>query len=80
MKKLKNLKITKKGKKEIWENKAYSFEEADEFNIQFWKNVDPQEKFAAAWQMIQDFYKIRGQNVPELRLRRSVQNIEQAPD
>ncbi len=73
---LKNLKITKKGKYEIWEHKTSSYKEAKKFDVEFWKKAGVQARFEAAWQMIGDFYKIRGKNVPKLRLRRSVQNID----
>lgn len=77
---IKALKITKKGKREIWEQKTYSYKEVKKFDVEFWKKAGPQARFEAAWQMIGDFYKIRGKNVPKLRLRRSVQNIEWLPD
>lgn len=73
---LKRLKITKKAGKQIWEHKAFSQREAKRFDVEFWKKAGAQARFAAAWQMIRDLFKIRGQHAPKLRLRRSVQNIE----
>lgn len=77
---LKALKITKKGKREIWEHKTSSYKETRKFDIEFWKKAGPQARFEAAWQMINDFFKIRGKSVPKLRLRRSVQNVEWLQD
>lgn len=73
---LKRLRITKKKGKQIWERKSFSHQETKEFDIQFWKKAGAQARFVAAWQMISDFFKMRGQRAPKLRLRRSVQNIE----
>ncbi len=77
---LKKLKITKKGKRSIWEQKSFSKKAVKEFDILFWKKAGPQARFAASWKMIEDFYKMRGKNVPKLRLRRSIQNIEWLQD
>lgn len=77
---LKNLKITKRGKLKIWEQKTSSYKEARSFDIEFWRKAGAQARFEAAWQMIGDSFKIRGGNVPKLRLRRSVQNIEWLSD
>ena len=77
---LKTIKITKKGKLKIWEHKTTSHRAAKKFDIEFWKQVGPQARFEAAWGMLGDFFKIRGENAPKLRLRRSVQNIEWLQD
>ena len=73
---LKNLKITKKRSLQIWEHKTSSRQAAKKFDVVFWRKAGPQARFAAAWQMIGDFFKMRGKHAPKLRLRRSVQNIE----
>lgn len=62
--------------RKIWVNKAHSFKEAREFDIKFWRSVGADARFAAAWSIIKDYFKIRGINASKLRLRRSVQNIE----
>jgi hypothetical protein len=72
----KKIKITRRGKLHIWEQKATSQREVKQFDIAFWKKAGPQARFAAAWQMIADYFKMRGQRAPKLRLRRSVQNVE----
>ena len=71
-------------KRKIYTNKAYSFEEAEQFDREFWKNVGPEGVFSAAWVMLEDSFKMKGKCYDEyadqLRLRRSVQNIEYLPD
>ena len=64
--------------KKIWENKTTSFKKAKEFDMLFWKRAGAQARFSVAWQMIEEFYKIRNKRGYKLRLQRSVQNIEQA--
>lgn len=64
--------------KKIWVNKANSFKEAEDFNINFWKSVNANVKFSALWQMIKEFYKIKNKRGYKLRLQRSVQNIKRA--
>lgn len=64
--------------KKIWVNKARSFKEAEKFDIEFWQKAGVQARFSATWKMIEELYKIRGVYGYKLRLRRSVQSIEQA--
>ncbi len=60
----------------IWVHKARSFKEAQEFDRKFWEKAGVQARFAAAWAMITEYYKMRGKSGIKPRLRRSVQNIE----
>ena len=46
------------------------------FDIEFWQRVGVQGRFEAAWQMVKDAHSIRGEDVDESRLQRSVQNIK----
>ena len=64
----------------IYENKAYSFKEAEEFDKKFWRRAGAQARFAAAWDMVKEYMKMKGKNARLLRLRRSVQSIERLPD
>ena len=64
--------------KKIWENKTTSFRKAKEFDMLFWEKAGAQARFSAAWQMLEEFYKIRNKHGYKLRLQRTVQNIEQA--
>ena len=45
------------------------------FDLEFWDKVGVQGRFEATWQMALEAYAIRGENVRESRLQRSVQNI-----
>jgi hypothetical protein len=64
--------------KKIWENKTASFRKAKEFDMLFWEKAGAQARFSAAWQMLEECYKIRNKHGYKLRLQRTVQNIEQA--
>ncbi len=47
------------------------------FDIEFWRRVGAEGRFAAAWQMVREADAIRGvQSVREHRLQRSVLRIE----
>ena len=51
--------------------------EADRsFDLVFWRKVGAEGRFAAAWQMISEVDAIRGKDIGESRLQRSVQNIQ----
>ncbi len=43
------------------------------FDIQFWQNAGIEAIFEAAWEMLQDYYLIRGKDASELRLQRTVE-------
>jgi len=59
-------------------NVAMSFKEAEDFDIRFWRKAGPNARFSAAWLMIGDFYKMRGQRGRLPRLRRVLQVIKRA--
>lgn len=63
--------------KKIWERMIPISQADDDFELKFWQRAGVQMRFAAAWQMIKDFYKIRGKNEIKPRLQRSIQNIQQ---
>ena len=63
--------------RKIWEHKANSFKQAEEFDIKFWKKAGAEARFSATWKMVGEFYKIKGINGYKRRLQRSVQHIEQ---
>jgi hypothetical protein len=46
------------------------------FDLLFWKQVGAEARFAAAWQMVSEVNAIKGKNIGESRLQRSVQSIE----
>lgn len=63
--------------RKIWVNKAYSFKEAERFNMKFWQKQSANVKWQALWIMVGEFYKLRGKNAAKLRLQRHIENIQQ---
>ena len=47
-----------------------------EFDINFWQEAGVLARFAATWQMLKEFYKMRGRNGNKFRLQRFIQHIE----
>ena len=64
-------------KKKIWARIVPLEKSNDDWDIKFWKRAGTLARFSATWQMINDFYKMRGKNGIKRRLQRTVQNIEQ---
>jgi hypothetical protein len=46
------------------------------FDLLFWKRVGAEGRFAAAWQMVSEVNAIKGKEIGESRLQRSVQSIQ----
>jgi len=46
------------------------------FDIQFWQSQTPQQRFDAAWELIVYAGKVKGIDVRQLRLQRSVENFQ----
>ena len=46
------------------------------FDLIFWKKIGAEGRFAAAWQMISEVDAIKGKDIGESRLQRSIQNIQ----
>jgi len=46
------------------------------FDLLFWKQVGAEGRFAAAWQMVSEVNAIKGKDIGESRLQRSVQSIQ----
>ncbi len=46
------------------------------FDLEFWQQAGAEAIFAAAWQMVLDMLLMRGENVDQFRLQRSIENIE----
>jgi len=59
----------------IWENKAHSFKEAEEFDDRFWRKAGAQKRFEASWLMLIDLYKMKGVRRGPPRLKKSVEKI-----
>lgn len=46
------------------------------FDLQFWQVQSAQARFDALWEMIVHYMKVKGQDVRQLRLQRSVTNFQ----
>ena len=42
------------------------------FDLEFWQSQPPKARFDAVWEMIVHYMKVKGQDVRQLRLQRSV--------
>jgi hypothetical protein len=62
--------------KKIWCNKTGSYKEAERFDIAFWRKAGPEARFAAMWECVKDFYKLKGKSGRKPRLQRFIQNIK----
>ena len=49
------------------------------FDFQFWQAQSPQVRFAAMWELILHAEKVKGQDVCQLRLLRSVETFQRQP-
>jgi hypothetical protein len=66
--------------KKIWE-RIVPLSKADRsWDIQFWQAQSASVRFVAAFDMLKDFYRLKGKriNANTFRLQRSVENIKQA--
>jgi hypothetical protein len=46
------------------------------FDLQFWQKQAPQTRFDAAWELIVHAWRVKGHDVRQLRLQRSVENFQ----
>lgn len=46
------------------------------FDLRFWQSQTPQARFAAAWELIVHASKVKGMDVRQLRLQRSVETLQ----
>ncbi len=49
------------------------------FDLKFWQAQDDTARFAAAWELVVQAWLIKGRDVRELRLQRSVENFQRFP-
>lgn len=67
-------------KKKIWE-RIVPLSKADRsFDIRFWQSYSAKVRFRVAFDMLREFYKLRGRkiNAHTFRLQRSVETLKQA--
>ena len=53
--------------------------EAEQMDCEFWRTVDAETKFAAAWEMVAEVDAFRGGDGNQPRLQRAVQHIQRLP-
>jgi len=46
------------------------------FDLQFWQSQSPQARFQSAWELVVHACKVKGIDVRQLRLQRSVENYQ----
>jgi hypothetical protein len=49
------------------------------FDLEFWQAQAPQVRFAAAWELIVHANAVKGNDVRQLRLQRSVETFQRQP-
>ncbi|MDM8009191.1 MAG: hypothetical protein QUV05_23870 [Phycisphaerae bacterium] len=66
----------KKAKRPVVMARLVSLKDADRsFDIEFWRRVGVEGRWRAMREMVKEVYRMRGEDVPELRLQRSVQHV-----
>jgi len=63
-------------KAEIIERKGRLEELDRSFDLQFWQNQTSQVRFQAAWELIVHAWRVKGKDVRQLRLHRSVEYFQ----
>jgi hypothetical protein len=46
------------------------------FDIEFWQAQSPQARFDAAWELVVHYARVKGADVHQLRLQRSVETFQ----
>jgi|CXWL01.1.fsa_nt_gi hypothetical protein len=49
-----------------------------EFDIQFWQGLTSQDRADASWELVTTYWEKKGKNPDELRLQRSVENVQRS--
>ncbi len=47
-----------------------------EFDIQFWQGLSSEARSNAVWEMVVDYWEMKGKDPDELRLQRSVESLQ----
>lgn len=63
-------------KKEFIEKKGRIEELDRSFDLRFWQSQPPKARFDATWELIVHYMKVKGHDVRQLRLQRSVTNFQ----
>ena len=62
----------------IKENYQRIKDDSRSFDIRFWQSQGDRAIFEAVWEMMQDYYLIRGKDVNEFQLQRTVESFRKA--
>ena len=65
--------------KVFFERKGKLTELDRSFDLKFWQSQPATERFQAAWELIQHAWKVKGHDVRQLRLQRSVESFQRQP-
>lgn len=49
------------------------------FDLEFWQAQSPQARFEAAWDLVLHAWRVKGNDVRQLRLHRSVETFQRQP-
>ena len=49
------------------------------FDLAFWQAQDDTTRFAAAWELVRFAYQLKGHDERQLRLQRSVEDLQRLP-
>ena len=47
-----------------------------EFDIQFWQGLSSEARANAGWELVTDYWAMNGKSPDELRLQRSIENVQ----
>ena len=62
--------------KVIWERKGRLAELDRSFDLKFWQAQSSSVRFQAAWELIQHAWRVKGHDVRQLRLQRSIESFQ----
>jgi hypothetical protein len=62
--------------KKIMERRGRIEELDRSFDIAFWQSQSPKARFDATWELIQHYWRVKGNDVRQLRLHRSVESFQ----
>jgi len=66
----------KKTKRPVVMARLVPLKEADRsFDVEFWRRVGVEGRWRAMREMVKEAYRMRGEDVPEFRVERSVENL-----
>ena len=63
-------------KRQVMERKGKLSDLDRSFDLAFWQAQTPEARFNAAWELIVHYARVKGINVRQLRLQRSVENLQ----